>query len=73
MPLAEEGSKDMTKFLKILGPSFLALSVNVFSIFAPPKPAVNDPTERIQQQGETRGHQIEQEKKISSSDLGAEK
>ncbi len=63
----------MIKFLKILGPSFLAISVSVFSIFAPPKPAVNDSTEQIQQQGETRGHQIEQEKKIGSSDLGVEK
>lgn len=38
----------MRKFLKILGPFFLAISVSALSIFAPPKPTFNDSTEKIQ-------------------------
>jgi len=58
----------MKKILKILGPFFLAISVSALSIFAPPKPVLNDATEKVQQKGETRGHQIEQEKGVTDSE-----
>ena len=66
VPAAKGGRKGMRKFLKILGPLFLAMSVSVLSIFAPPKPTINDSEEHVRPRGETQGHRIEQEKDLDS-------